>query len=119
MCPEKTKSKVVVLKTNPYRVLDIYKELMHLAEYEKYISKEIDTLSEGFMNFIAKVTRNWNICFYESPLTSEQRLSIKKTFTKHPSAFQFKAPHMPFKRRTRLEEYSFLQNALDLANKKV
>jgi len=50
-------------------------------------------LSEGFANFIAKVTRNWNICFYESPLTSEQRLSIKKTFTKHPSAFQFKAPH--------------------------
>jgi len=38
------KSKVVVLKTTPQTVLDTYKELMHLAEYEKFISKDIDTL---------------------------------------------------------------------------
>jgi uncharacterized protein (DUF362 family) len=34
------KSKVAVLKTQPERVLDDYKKLMHLAEYEKFISKE-------------------------------------------------------------------------------
>lgn len=38
------KSKVVVLKTAPERVLDDYKKLMHLAEYEKFISKDKDTL---------------------------------------------------------------------------
>lgn len=38
------KSKVVVLKTNPETILDDYKELMHLAEYEKFISKGKDTL---------------------------------------------------------------------------
>lgn len=38
------RSKVVVLKTNPETVLDDYRKLMHLAEYEKFISKDKDTL---------------------------------------------------------------------------
>ena len=38
------KSKVAVLRTSPERVLDTYKEVMHLAEYEKFVSKDIDTL---------------------------------------------------------------------------
>jgi uncharacterized protein (DUF362 family) len=35
---------LTVLRTSPERVLDTYKEVMHLAEYEKFISKDIDTL---------------------------------------------------------------------------
>lgn len=38
------KSKVVVLRTSPSTVLDTYAKVMHIAEYEKYISKDIDTL---------------------------------------------------------------------------
>ncbi len=32
------------MKTSPETVLDTYREVMHLAEYEKFISKDIDTL---------------------------------------------------------------------------
>ncbi|MHC4158242.1 MAG: DUF362 domain-containing protein [Planctomycetota bacterium] len=38
------KSKVAVLKTSPESVLDIYRQIMHLAEYEKVISKDNNTL---------------------------------------------------------------------------
>lgn len=38
------KSKVVIFKTSPETVLDDYRKIMHLAEYEKFISKDIDTL---------------------------------------------------------------------------
>jgi len=38
------KAKVAVLKTSPETVLDDYGKLMHLADYEKIISKDIDTL---------------------------------------------------------------------------
>ena len=38
------KSKVIVLKTKPDTILDDYRKLLHLAEYEKFISKENDTL---------------------------------------------------------------------------
>ncbi len=38
------KSKVVVLRTNPDSVIADYKDLMHKAEYEDYISKDISTL---------------------------------------------------------------------------
>jgi len=38
------KSRVAVLRTDPSTVLDTYAKVMHLAEYEKYISKDIDTL---------------------------------------------------------------------------
>lgn len=37
-------AKVVVLKTTPETVVSDYKKLMHLSEYEKFISKENDTL---------------------------------------------------------------------------
>ncbi|MBE0461834.1 MAG: DUF362 domain-containing protein, partial [Candidatus Aminicenantes bacterium] len=39
-----TRSKVVVLKTTPQSILEDYKRLMHLAEYEFILSKEITTL---------------------------------------------------------------------------
>lgn len=38
------KSKVVVVKTSPETIADDYKKLMHLTEYEKFISKDKDTL---------------------------------------------------------------------------
>ena len=38
------KSKVAVLKTTPQTVLDAYSRIMHLAEYENFISKDNDTL---------------------------------------------------------------------------
>lgn len=38
------KSKVAVLRTSPQTVLEDYKKLMHLADYESFISKNIDTL---------------------------------------------------------------------------
>ena len=38
------KSKVVVLKTSPETVVNDYKKLMRLAEYEKFIRKDHDTL---------------------------------------------------------------------------
>ncbi len=37
------KSKVAVLKTNPAAVLEDYKKLMHLADYQKYLPKDKDT----------------------------------------------------------------------------
>ncbi len=39
-----TKSKVAVLRTSPRTILKDYQKLMHLAEYESYISKNIETL---------------------------------------------------------------------------
>lgn len=44
MGKQRKKSKVVVLKTSPETVLDDYKKLMHLAEYENTISKDNETL---------------------------------------------------------------------------
>jgi len=38
------KSKVAVLKTTPQKVLDTYKEILHLAEYDSSVSKDTDTL---------------------------------------------------------------------------
>ena len=38
------KPKVAVLKTSPTTIIQDYKKLMHLAEYENYISKDIQTL---------------------------------------------------------------------------
>jgi uncharacterized protein (DUF362 family) len=36
------KSKVAVLKTSPERILDDYRKLLHLAEYERFIPKGVD-----------------------------------------------------------------------------
>lgn len=41
---QKHKSKVAVLKTTPETVLDTYREIMHIVEYDKFISKYNDTL---------------------------------------------------------------------------
>ena len=38
------KAKVAVLRTSPEKVLDDYRTLMHLAEYDSAISKDEDTL---------------------------------------------------------------------------
>jgi uncharacterized protein (DUF362 family) len=38
------KAKVVVLKTSPETILEDYKKLMHLADYQKYVPKENETL---------------------------------------------------------------------------
>ena len=37
-------AKVTILKTSPATVLEDYKKLLHLAEYQNFISKEPDTL---------------------------------------------------------------------------
>ena len=44
MNPQAQKSRVAVLKTTPQAVLDTCKKIMHLAEYEKSLSKNTDTL---------------------------------------------------------------------------
>ena len=44
MNSQKQKARVAVLRTTPQTVLDTYREIMHLAEYEKFISKDTDTL---------------------------------------------------------------------------
>jgi len=38
------KSRVAVLKTSPQTVLDTYRKIMNFAEYQKFISRDIDTL---------------------------------------------------------------------------
>jgi len=44
MNSQKQKARVAVLRTSPQTVLHTYREIMHLAEYEKFISKDTDTL---------------------------------------------------------------------------
>jgi uncharacterized protein (DUF362 family) len=44
MNSKRQKSRVAVLKTTPQTVLDTYREIMHLAEYDSFISKDKDTL---------------------------------------------------------------------------
>lgn len=44
MSYKKTRSKVAILKTNPSKVLDAYEEIMRLAEYQNFISKDNETL---------------------------------------------------------------------------
>ena len=44
MDPQTKKSRVAVLKTSPQTVLDTYRKIMSFAEYQKFISRDIDTL---------------------------------------------------------------------------
>jgi len=44
MVAKQQKTKVVVIKTTPKTVLSDYTKVLHLAEYQKYISKDKDTL---------------------------------------------------------------------------
>ena len=38
------RSKVVILKTDPKNIIVDYSKLMHLAQYERYISQEVPAL---------------------------------------------------------------------------
>jgi uncharacterized protein (DUF362 family) len=44
MDSQKEKSRVAVLKTTPETVLDTYREIMHLADYQNCISRDTETL---------------------------------------------------------------------------
>jgi len=48
-------SKVVVIKTSPDTVVSDYKELMHKAEYSKYIQKKFETL--------IKINLSWSLYY--------------------------------------------------------
>lgn len=39
-----TKSQIFIVKTSPNTVLDDYKKLMHIADYQKHYDKESKTL---------------------------------------------------------------------------
>jgi uncharacterized protein (DUF362 family) len=65
------KSKVAVLKTSPERVLDDYKRLMHLAEYEKFISKESE--------IILKLNLSWTKYFPACSSSPWQLEGVVKT----------------------------------------
>lgn len=49
------KSKVAVLKTSPQTILEDYNRLMHLAEYEKHVPQNHDTL--------LKINISWHVYF--------------------------------------------------------
>ena len=51
----KTKPLVAVLKTTPQTVLQDYEKLMHLAEYEKFLSNKIET--------IIKLNLSWSLYY--------------------------------------------------------
>ncbi|MBA7486415.1 hypothetical protein ES707_21974 [subsurface metagenome] len=64
------KSTVAVLKTSPENVLDTYSEIMHLAEYQNFISKDIDTL--------IKLNLSWTKYF---PACSSQPWQVEGVIT--------------------------------------
>ncbi len=64
-------SKVVVIKTSPTTILTDYRRLLHLAEYEKYISKYKDT--------ILKLNLSWNKFFPASNTPPWQLEGVVKT----------------------------------------
>ncbi len=88
------KSKVAVLRTSPERVLDMYKEVMHLAEYEKFVSKDIDTLIKLNLSwtkyFPACSSEPWQVegvikTLIEDGFSSEKLLPIEnKTVVTNP-----------------------------------
>ncbi len=65
------KSKVAVLKTSPETVLDDIKKLMELAEYEKHLPKENDT--------ILKINISWHFYYPACSTTPWQFEGITKT----------------------------------------
>ena len=50
-----TKPKVAVLKANPGTILDDYKELMHLADYENFLPKE--------NKMVIKLNLSWSLYY--------------------------------------------------------
>lgn len=65
------RSVVAVLKTTPGTVVDDYKKVMDLADYQKFISKNIDTVINNydFEN---------NFCFWDSNSLCEMILFSSK-----------------------------------------
>jgi uncharacterized protein (DUF362 family) len=59
------KSKVAVVKTNPKSVIDDYKKVMHMAEYQKALSKKYETL--------LKINLSWSL-YYPSCSTEPWQL---------------------------------------------
>ena len=88
------RSKVVVLKTCPETVLDDYKRLMHLAEYEKFISKDRDTLLKLNLSwtkyFPSCSTQPWQVegvvrTFIEDGFSRERLFAVEnKTVVTNP-----------------------------------
>ncbi len=65
------KSKVAVLKTSPETVVDDIKKLMELAEYEKHLPKENDTL--------LKINISWHFYYPACSTTPWQLEGVTKT----------------------------------------
>lgn len=64
-------ARVAVLKTKPETVLDDYKKLMHLAEYEKYLPKDKDTA--------LKINISWHFFYPACSTTPWQLEGVIKT----------------------------------------
>lgn len=87
-------SRVAVLKTSPETVLEDYKKLMHLAEYEQTLSKENDTLIKLNLSwtkyFPACSSQPWQVegvvkTLLEDGFTPEKLLPIEnKTVVTNP-----------------------------------
>ena len=65
------RSKVAVLKTSPQTVLDDYRKLMHLAEYERFLDKEKET--------ILKINISWHKYFPACSTTPWQLEGVIRT----------------------------------------
>ncbi|UCC41130.1 MAG: DUF362 domain-containing protein [Candidatus Aminicenantes bacterium] len=65
------RSKVAVLKTSPQNVLEDFKKLMHLAEYQKYVSKDKDTA--------LKINISWHYYYPACSTTPWQLEGVIKT----------------------------------------
>ena len=67
-----TKSKVAVLKANPGTILDDYKELMHLADYENFLPKE--------NKMVIKLNLSWSLYYPACSTPPWQLEGALKTF---------------------------------------
>jgi len=67
-----TKPKVAVLKANPGTILDDYKELMHLADYENFLPKENKT--------VIKLNLSWSLYYPACSTPPWQLEGALKTF---------------------------------------
>ncbi len=94
MDTQKGKSKVAVLKTEPSKVLDTYKEVMNLADYQNFISKDTETLLKLNLSwtkyFPACSSQPWQVegvvkTMLEDGFTKEKLLPIEnKTVVTNP-----------------------------------
>jgi len=65
------KGRVAILRTSPQTVLDDYERLMHLAEYQKVLSSELDTL--------LKINISWQIWYPGCSTTPWQLEGVIRT----------------------------------------